>query len=119
MSLVTKEVATMRSHLWDLHILVSCVLKQRGLQVPPGSKIQRSGSTSVVVDEEDAEPPVVWPALFPTGSKRGDPSGAWGGNCFHVQHEKHGTRMWHSGERRFVEAAQLAAEADTRKRESR
>ncbi|KAI9325276.1 hypothetical protein BDR26DRAFT_925233 [Obelidium mucronatum] len=71
---------------------------------------------SVVVDEEDAEPPVVWPALYLPDRNVVIPGVHGEAIVSMFKHEKHGTRMWHSGERRFVEAAELVAEVDTRKR---
>ncbi|KAI9323000.1 hypothetical protein BDR26DRAFT_970191 [Obelidium mucronatum] len=71
---------------------------------------------SVVVDEEDAEPPVVWPALYLPDQNVVIPAVHGEAIVSMFKHEKYGTRMWHSGERRFVEVAELAAEADTRKR---
>ncbi|KAI9334252.1 hypothetical protein BDR26DRAFT_1009735 [Obelidium mucronatum] len=71
---------------------------------------------SVVVDEEDAEPPVVWPALYLPDRNVVIPAVHGEAIVSMFKHEKHGTRMWHSGERRFAEAAELVAEVDTRKR---
>ncbi|KAI9327004.1 hypothetical protein BDR26DRAFT_924125 [Obelidium mucronatum] len=71
---------------------------------------------NVVVDEEDAEPPVVWPVLYLPDQNVVIPAVHGEAIVSMFKHEKHGTRMWHSGERQFVEAAELAAEADTRKR---
>ncbi|KAI9317822.1 hypothetical protein BDR26DRAFT_1016274 [Obelidium mucronatum] len=71
---------------------------------------------SVVVDEEDAEPPVVWPALYLPDRNVVIPAVHGEAIVSMFKHEKYGTRMWHSGERRFAEAAELVAEVDTRKR---
>ncbi|KAI9327496.1 hypothetical protein BDR26DRAFT_940447 [Obelidium mucronatum] len=78
------------------------------LRVPLGPR--------AVVDEEDAEPPVLWPALYLPDRNVVIPAVHREAIVSMFKHEKHGTRMWHSGKRRFVEAAELAAEADTRKR---
>ncbi|KAI9342542.1 hypothetical protein BDR26DRAFT_859118 [Obelidium mucronatum] len=61
---------------------------------------------SVVVDEEDAEPPVVWPALYLPDRNVVIPAVLGEAIVSMFKHEKHGTRMWHSGERRFVEVAE-------------
>ncbi|KAI9326791.1 hypothetical protein BDR26DRAFT_955317 [Obelidium mucronatum] len=70
---------------------------------------------SVVVDEEDTVPPVVWPALYLPDRNVVIPAVHGEAIVSMFKHEKHGTRMWHSGEQQFVEAAELAVEADTRK----
>ncbi|KAI9352216.1 hypothetical protein BDR26DRAFT_914551 [Obelidium mucronatum] len=115
---ITKEVATTCDPIFGIFTssFLACS-NSRDFKFHLDSKNSTFGiNFSVVVDEEDAEPPVVWPA--PNLPDRNVVIPAEHGEAIvsMSKHEKHGTRMWHSGERRFVEAAELAAEADTRKR---
>ncbi|KAI9335554.1 hypothetical protein BDR26DRAFT_920487 [Obelidium mucronatum] len=115
---ITKEVATTCDPIFGIFTSLFLACSNNGdFKFHLDSKNSTFGiNFSVVVDEEDAELPVVWPALYLPDRNVVIPAVHGEAIVSMFKHEKHGARMWHSGERRFVEAAELAAEADTRKR---
>ncbi|KAI9326069.1 hypothetical protein BDR26DRAFT_924686 [Obelidium mucronatum] len=114
---ITKEVATTCDPIFGIFTSSFLACSNSGdFKFHLDSKNSTFGiNFSVVVDEEDTEPPVVWPALYLPDRNVVIPAVHGEAIVSMFKHEKHGTRMWHSGERRFVEVAELAAEADTRK----
>ncbi|KAI9349102.1 hypothetical protein BDR26DRAFT_997434 [Obelidium mucronatum] len=115
---ITKEVATACDPIFGIFTSSFLACSNNGdFKFHLDSKNSTFGiNFSVVVDEEDAEPPVVWPVLYLPDRNVVIPAVHGEAIVSMFKHEKHGTRMWHSGERQFVEAAELVAEVDTRKR---
>ncbi|KAI9325271.1 hypothetical protein BDR26DRAFT_1014154 [Obelidium mucronatum] len=114
---ITKEVATTCDPIFGIFTSSFLACSNNGdFKFHLDSKNSTFGiNFSVVVDEEDAVPPVVWPVLYLPDRNVVIPVVHGEAIVSIFKHEKHGTRMWHSGERQFVVAAELAAEADTRK----